>query len=428
MARTRTATLLTIILFLLVTTASSQELPVKWDSLVTPGGHGLTVANNGNAGNSGIGSVNLDFVGPGIDCTSGEANPADVYLYDLTPIIMQSQSNYSWQPYWTEARASDRDFVPITHQDTTAGFDWVNASKYRTGHFMTSDSSLGFVKHWLLRRWGLSRSFVIERWEIYSMDGAEHSDVHVGSLTDWNIPSDLDQFNPGSADSANGLAILHGYESHSGEEGDCQPADQRFAFSGLLSFYYTSELLVDWRVNHTDLAGIQIRSKDELFSAADTLISDSVWNRLNETGAQVSYSQPDQVVMINYGQFNIIPGDTLVLWTMHGACYDSDSLTVADFFSDWRDEFYRDHEGLVEIGCCGLYTGGYPGNTDCSPDGKITLADITRLIDATYISKKSLCCNANGDVSGGGRWGGLANITLLIDHLYISKSGLSPCL
>ncbi len=76
--------------------------------------------------------------------------------------------------------------------------------------------------------------------------------------------------------------------------------------------------------------------------------------------------------------------------------------------------------------CCGLYTGGYPGNTDCSHDGKRTLADITRLIDHIYISKQDLCCQQNGDVHFDDKRS-LGDITGLIDHVYIRRNEFDPC-
>lgn len=80
----------------------------------------------------------------------------------------------------------------------------------------------------------------------------------------------------------------------------------------------------------------------------------------------------------------------------------------------------------ADTSCCGRYTGGYTGNVDCDPEGKINLADITRLIDRIYLSKKPLCCEDNGDVNADCKLN-LADITLLIDHIYLSKSPLALC-
>ena len=78
--------------------------------------------------------------------------------------------------------------------------------------------------------------------------------------------------------------------------------------------------------------------------------------------------------------------------------------------------------------CCGAYTGGYTGNTDCDVQGKENLADITMLIDRVYLSKTPLCCEPNGNVDGDAANAlNLADITVLIDHVYLSKKPTALC-
>ena len=85
-------------------------------------------------------------------------------------------------------------------------------------------------------------------------------------------------------------------------------------------------------------------------------------------------------------------------------------------------------EGVLP-GCCGLYTGGYTGNANCSEDGKMTLSDVSRLIDHVFISKESLCCEENGNVNGSlDEKITLSDISRLIDHVFISKEPTEPCL
>jgi hypothetical protein len=80
-------------------------------------------------------------------------------------------------------------------------------------------------------------------------------------------------------------------------------------------------------------------------------------------------------------------------------------------------------------GCCGLYTGGITGNANCSEDGKLTLSDITRLIDRVYISKAALCCEATGNTNGSADCKHtLSDITRLIDTVYISKFSPADCM
>jgi len=79
-------------------------------------------------------------------------------------------------------------------------------------------------------------------------------------------------------------------------------------------------------------------------------------------------------------------------------------------------------------GCCGQYTGGYTGNCDCSTDGKLTLSDITTLIDHVYISYAPLCCHENGNVDGSADGKiTLSDIIGLIDNIYISMGPTAGC-
>ena len=95
------------------------------------------------------------------------------------------------------------------------------------------------------------------------------------------------------------------------------------------------------------------------------------------------------------------------------------------------DQLDEDGDGIGDIclECCGETRGGRPGNTNCDMDGKVSLADITVLIDRVYISKAPLCCEADGDTADphDGKIN-LTDITALIDHVYISKEDLAPCL
>jgi hypothetical protein len=85
-------------------------------------------------------------------------------------------------------------------------------------------------------------------------------------------------------------------------------------------------------------------------------------------------------------------------------------------------------------GCCGLMTdpAGLTGNANCSEDGKMTLADVSRLIDFLFISKTELCCYASGNTNGSWDDGEckitLADISRLIDVVFISKAPPEPCM
>jgi hypothetical protein len=140
----------------------------------------------------------------------------------------------------------------------------------------------------------------------------------------------------------------------------------------------------------------------------------------------------------------VITGDTTGGVPTTGACCPGDSscvnLTAADCAALGPAAVFRG-VGTSCLGdsepngfddaceCCGIYTGGITGNTNCSPDGKITLSDISKTIDRVYISKLPLCCdkNANTNGSADGKIT-LSDISKQIDAVYISKIPPFPCI
>jgi hypothetical protein len=83
---------------------------------------------------------------------------------------------------------------------------------------------------------------------------------------------------------------------------------------------------------------------------------------------------------------------------------------------------------IMSTSCCGQYTDGQTGNTNCDTDGKRNLADITRLIDRVYVSQAPFCCEQNGNTSGDpGGLINLADITRLTDYVYVSQADTAPC-
>jgi len=133
--------------------------------------------------------------------------------------------------------------------------------------------------------------------------------------------------------------------------------------------------------------------------------------------------------LLVFGQFDIPTSDTLVIYIVHGSILNGTSTDVADMIDGAKTWYMDNRDGFGTFSCCGTYTGGYPGNTDCDDQGKRNLADITKLIDHVYVSKAELCCGPNGNVDGDpDDKHNLADITKLIDLVYISKNEVPPCL
>ena len=115
---------------------------------------------------------------------------------------------------------------------------------------------------------------------------------------------------------------------------------------------------------------------------------------------------------------------------------DADADSVGDGCDNCPDTFNPDQADTNENeigdaceGCCGAYTPGVTGNVNCSDDGKVTLADVSRLIDFVFISKAALCCHADGNTNGSEDCKiTLSDISVEIDAVFISKSPPAACM
>jgi hypothetical protein len=112
-----------------------------------------------------------------------------------------------------------------------------------------------------------------------------------------------------------------------------------------------------------------------------------------------------------------------------------DSMNVVPDSTPYIDSLYMDTLGNL-VGTVWIEHGSMVvevhelvcGNTNLSEDDKVTLSDITTLIDNVYISKTPLVepCTGNTNCSLDLKIT-LSDITALIDHVYISKLPLCDC-
>ena len=134
-----------------------------------------------------------------------------------------------------------------------------------------------------------------------------------------------------------------------------------------------------------------------------------------------------------FGALQTDQGDQDAFVVKIGETSDFDSDWIADEDDNCPNDYnpgQEDADGVSpgDACCCGHWTSGLTGNTDCDAEGKRNLADITRLIDYVYISKVALCCPGNGNIDGDVlNKINLADITKLIDHVYISKAETATC-
>ncbi|MGD8605623.1 MAG: hypothetical protein PVF49_13730 [Anaerolineales bacterium] len=406
------------------TIVADTVVSVSWDSIATSLDVGLAVASNGNAGNRGNranGGLNLDFSKAG-DCDAD----ATIYLYDLSMLLMFDQNNYSWQPFYLPSTARDYNFQPVGSSVSTSKSNTPLAQIYTSGMFVTADSSVGMVKRWYAPVANVS--YMLERIDVFSFDGGTYNDVRIGEWIDWDIPTDTSSNNQGGFVPGS-YAYQQGLEY--GEDAGCLNSDLRFGASGMLGYYTTSEYVADSTVNHSALYGGHVLLDPSLFAPdTDSLVADSVWKYLGlNTFSADNTEADDQQIVLSFGPQTISPTDTLHVWLVHASVYDGDETALDAMMSEASSWYTTNRAELLNPSCCGKYTGGYSGNTDCSADGKLTLNDITKLIDRVFITHTTLCCEENGNVDGSsdGKMT-LNDITKLIDAVFITHAATAPCL
>jgi len=162
---------------------------------------------------------------------------------------------------------------------------------------------------------------------------------------------------------------------------------------------------------------------DGLFSLTYTGIGPNASYEITLDGSSGDYLPPGTGAVMNLS-FSIPSGAT------SGATVDVDTLTWLDHvplittvYGEYWPEFTM---GQIQVssGCCGTYTGGLTGNTNCDSDGKLNLSDITVLITRVYINPETeLCCEANGDVNCDTKLN-LSDITNLITKVYIDQGSV----
>jgi hypothetical protein len=295
--------------------------------------------------------------------------------------------------------------------------------------------------------------------KVYSADGLPHDHVTLGSVADWNVPSDIANRNVNSFRPANryhnGLICFQGTDTIGSSS--CQSNANRFASE----VFVGEEIMVEHRPCH----GCMQRFFNELCDCyggtvvdhgllEDTthlrdgtpLISPQPnpqvwWDETAAAGFHTSSAEDDQAVLLTFKyDYNLAADDTLyfltVLTTVRRGTLDRFERQVTKAVLDYRGEIL----GCVEnTDCCGGRVGNVNG---VGPyPNEITISDIQLLVTAKFISSlpctSNLPCLAEADVNqSGGENPNCKDITIgdiqtLVNHLFIAgplNAPLNYCL
>jgi hypothetical protein len=333
----------------------------------------------------------------------------------------------------------DYSFDPIgTLGSITGGVTAEYDSAY-TGRFVNRDTSVAMERTvYAPRGDALHNSFVVSLLKVYSGDGQAHSNVTIGHVCDWDIPSDNAPNNTSAVSSTGDFVYMQGTDTLNSNA--CQSNTARFgaeAFGGTWSgnddpctmtdTYYGSVALNQLLIEDTSFD----RSANPIDPPApdDQAWFDDISANPDKAGMT---KDTDQAIFTTFVfDHELGATDTLYFWSVLTSVRNG---TLADLEEQvaYAKSWYK----VDRLGCAGTCCVGRVGDANNSGVDEPTIGDISVMIDMLFISGDLVDCMLEADINQSGGTNPVKNdvtigdISILIDYLFITgKSlGLNDCL
>lgn len=376
--------------------------PVHWDTVSTACTE-LVVSNFGNLGNRGAEFVNLDYVGSG-DCDAS----ATLYVYDGSPVIGYVRGEdtiVSHATFGTQTlRLVDRGEPTIPTEETD------DYEIFRTGTFVTRDSTVGVEKIWYAPLQSDSCEFIIQVLKVYSFDEEEHSGLTIGEAIDWDVPSDDPAINTGGYDGTRKLLYLQGVEyDYSG----CQLNTERFAGQAMLGYHESGSSVVNTTAQPH---GGYVEDNVNYIWPQQGFYGPELFFMMQRSGYDaISYETDAHSVMTYFNDYTLGPDDTLTVFSALATIKTGDLDDLRDAI-DKAKKWMSGHVigDLIEYVCgdangngnvdiddivylvAYIFMGGpepqlsyFAGDADCS--GTVDIDDVVYLINYIFMGGPPPC-------------------------------------
>ena len=401
--------------------------------------------NIGNGGNYPDGGYNMNFFDD-CDTTENEYGQDDnnsVYLYDASPFVLRGSGDNATLNYYM----FDADWLTRNGMRPLEGpvVDSVSYADYQYGYsgkFLTKDSAIALdVEYFAPKDLG-DCEFIVLKERFYNNTDATISDVIVGDIFDWDIPSDssVDNgsgFDRGTGPTSRDLMYCYGaeYEADSIPNQDCVLADQRV---GGMAFY--NGFRAPWFEGADVLEGVDSLENPAgpwwthinsvwvsptgnfVASQLESKISSmgSAWESWQATKPDSLYEDLNMVAV--FGKFDLATYDTLVFVKILATEYDggiSGLEATIDAARDWiaaRPEIFSWPTRSEPLCCC-----DFPG--DANSTNSINILDVTYIINYLYKGGAAPECPAEADPNATCSIN-ILDVTTIINYLY--KGGAAP--
>jgi len=394
----------------------------------------LSVSNHGNMGRNGAGRMNMDFYPEDCDTT------ATVYLFEGSVFIGRiiggdTVMNYS---IFNVDFTDDAGFRPQCGEVQTSFCSALNAEVFYTGVFTTSDSAIALEKYYIAPLEDVS--YILEILNVWSFDGATHSDVMIGEAWDWDVPWDfleddvdlnITAVNTGGTEGTRNLLYQQGYDAYganvdTGYPYNCQYNDERFAGSFFIESYLDGSLHapVPW--------GGFIGENDSLVYPADEgFVVNPFYEECEVSGLRGSDSTEDLHAAIDF-----FPAITLAPtggYTVFVASFTTQQGTYEEMLLDAdaaKSYFYdfggasafadADHNGMIDIceTCCQIM-GDFQNDADLDP------LDAVSFVNWMWRGGAGPACADACDVNCSGGDPNPMDAVYLVNYFW--RGGAAPC-
>lgn len=449
--------------------AAADIEPVVWDTVqshahmfdiyLLPGGEcvALAVSNHGEVGYGAgtSGSVNLDYYESEMEC--GQRFADKIYLRSGTVFTILADdaagSNAELTSSYNDSdQADESGWDPVGDIGSMSG--GLTASgvydSVWTGRFVNRDTTIAMERIFYMPRPQTGHpedeilNFTICLTKIYSGDGAAHDHLTLGSVVDWDLPSE-NRYNENTTGLVEDFLYVQGTDTTAFLS--CQEHSNRYATEAFGGGYTSEEWEIDSCVNN-------VSSFYSINALSQTLLEDTThyrdgsplvpaqanpavwWDETGQPGMNPGAGEEDFAVWMTWRHdYNLGANDTLYFWTVLSTVRNG-SLADLEAQVDYAKDWYTVQVRGCDLGCCE----GRVGDANGSGGDEPTIGDISVMIDAKFITGRCegiIPCLAEADINQSGGINPtcdditIGDIAALIDCLFITGPSCrykNPCL
>ena len=370
----------------------------------------LVVGSNGNFGNGGVGSVNMDYFGSA-DCDFGPNSRGNskLYIFDGSPIIIRKPTPTTYVASWS--MYGDNRFVRAPGGKPESTFSTISYNAYTTGTLLTADSLVKVEITWYAPVNPDSCNFIAQRILVFpAVNGTSVSNLQIGQAFDFDIPTDSGSANDvGGTDITRKMIWQRGFNSLDTVD-DCADNARRYGGARLLLSRMKNPTMFD------SLYGGGNYSAAWYFDPFNTFVPESLSALMRHGGYLTEPGITDMVSLLTYRSGNngwtLPANDTLSVYsaiaTVNTAASPSAGLDSLKRAMEKANLFVRDVFWFYT--CCSQYT----GNVNLM--GIVDLADLSCLVSYLTGGGYVLQCKTEADVNAS-RMIDLADLSALVSYL-----------